>query len=142
MIGRSKRFWRRSSPGVAFPARSGRPFAETSAELSRAIPEHADLIAAWGPRFNETLGPPIAGMRRSSRELDSRGVPLFAITNFSGEFFRAFVPLHPDIFGSLPRYRRLGRREADQARSGDLPRWRCSRFGLRGRRGVHRRSRQ
>jgi 2-haloacid dehalogenase len=77
----------------------GRPFAEASAELAAAHPEHADLIAAWGPRFNETLGPPIAGMAEIVRDLDSRGVPLFAITNFSGEFFRAFVPLHPDIFG-------------------------------------------
>nr|WP_218943158.1 HAD-IA family hydrolase [Sphingomonas sp. R-74633] len=77
----------------------GRPFAEASAELAAAHPEHADLIAAWGPRFNETLGPPIAGMAEILAELDSRGVPLFAITNFSGEFFRAFTPLHPDIFG-------------------------------------------
>jgi 2-haloacid dehalogenase len=77
----------------------GRPFAETSAELIALHPEHADLIAAWGPRFNETLGPPIPGMAALLAELDSRGHPLFAITNFSGEFFRAFAPLHPDIFG-------------------------------------------
>ncbi|MDG2534628.1 HAD family phosphatase [Sphingomonas sp. HITSZ_GF] len=77
----------------------GRPFAEASAELAAAYPEHADLIAAWGPRFNETLGPPIAGMAEILADLDSRGVPLFAITNFSGEFFRAFAPLHPGIFG-------------------------------------------
>ena len=77
----------------------GRPFAEAAAELAAAHPEHADLIAAWGPRFNETLGPPIAGMAEIVRDLDSRGVPLFAITNFSGEFFRAFAPLHPELFG-------------------------------------------
>ena len=77
----------------------GRPFAEASAELAAAHPEHADLIAAWGPRFNETLGPPLPGMAELLAELDSRGHPLFAITNFSGEFFRAFAPLHPDIFG-------------------------------------------
>ena len=77
----------------------GRPFAEASAELAAAHPEHADLIAAWGPRFNETLGPPIPGIAEILRDLDSRGVPLFAITNFPGAFFRAFAPLHPDIFG-------------------------------------------
>lgn len=77
----------------------GRPFAETSAELIARHPEHADLIAAWGPRFNETLGPPLPGMAELLTELDARGHPLFVITNFSGEFFRAFAPLHPDIFG-------------------------------------------
>lgn len=77
----------------------GRPFAEASAELAAAHPEHADLIAAWGPRFNETLGPALPGMAEILAELDSRGHPLFAITNFSGEFFRAFTPLHPEIFG-------------------------------------------
>lgn len=77
----------------------GRPFAEASAELAAAHPEHADLIAAWGPRFNETLGPALPGMAEILAELDSRGAPLFAITNFSGEFFRAFTPLHPEIFG-------------------------------------------
>ncbi|MBO9713111.1 HAD family phosphatase [Sphingomonas sp.] len=68
----------------------GRPFAETSAELSAAHPEHAELIAAWGPRFNETLGPMLPGMREIVEDLDSAGVPLFAITNFSGEFWPPF----------------------------------------------------
>jgi 2-haloacid dehalogenase len=68
----------------------GRPFAETSAELIALHPDHAELIAAWGPRFNEMLPGPIPGMIALVEELDSAGVPLFAITNFSGEFFRAF----------------------------------------------------
>ena len=73
----------------------GRPFAETSAELIAEHPEHAALIAAWGPRFAETLGPPVAGMAELVEELDSAGVPLFAITNFSGEFWRAWAPDQP-----------------------------------------------
>jgi len=69
---------------------AGRPFTETSAELIARHPDHAELIAAWGPRFNEMLPGPMPGMIALVEELDAGGVPLFAITNFSGEFFRAF----------------------------------------------------
>jgi 2-haloacid dehalogenase len=78
---------------------AGRPFAETAAELSARFPEHADLIAAWGPRFNESVGPAVDGMAEIVAELDAAGVPLFAITNFSGEFWRNWVPEHPELFG-------------------------------------------
>jgi 2-haloacid dehalogenase len=73
----------------------GRPFAETSAELIAEYPEHAELIAAWGPRFNESLGPAIDGMIALVEELDAAGVPLFAITNFSGEFWGPFRDTQP-----------------------------------------------
>nr|WP_246587234.1 HAD family phosphatase [Stakelama flava] len=69
---------------------AGRPFAETSAELAGRYPEHADLIAAWGPRFNESIGGPVAGMHEIVRALGEAGVPIFALTNFSGEFFPPF----------------------------------------------------
>jgi 2-haloacid dehalogenase len=69
---------------------AGRPFAETSAELAALHPEHRELIAAYGPRFGETIPGPIPGMHEIVAELDGRGVPLFSITNFSGEFFRPF----------------------------------------------------
>ena len=69
---------------------AGRPFAETSAELIAEHPSHRALIEAWGPRFNESLGPPIAGMIELVEDLDARGVPLFAITNFSDEFWSRF----------------------------------------------------
>jgi 2-haloacid dehalogenase len=78
---------------------AGRAFAETSVELSALHPEHKELIAAWGPRFNETLENPVPGMLEIVRELDAAGVPLFAITNFSGEFWRAWAPLHDELFG-------------------------------------------
>ncbi|MBX3563326.1 MAG: HAD family phosphatase [Sphingomonas sp.] len=77
---------------------AGRPFAETSAELIAQFPEHADLIRAWGPRFNETIRNPIPGMAEIVAELDAAGVPLFAITNFSGEFWRPFAAAHRDLF--------------------------------------------
>ena len=74
---------------------AGRPFAETSAELSRRFPEHAALIAAWGPRFNDSIRAVIPGMAALVAELDAGGVPLFAITNFSGEFFPPFRAAGP-----------------------------------------------
>lgn len=78
---------------------AGRPFAETSAELAARYPEHRELIAHWGPRFNESLGPPIEGMVELVEALDARGVPLFAITNFSDEFWGPFRDTQTELFG-------------------------------------------
>ena len=77
---------------------AGRPFADTSAELIAAHPEHADLIAAWGPRFTEQLGDMLPGMHDLLLELDAADVPLYAITNFSGEFWPPFRAREADIF--------------------------------------------
>ncbi|QNE33117.1 HAD family phosphatase [Sphingomonas sp. NBWT7] len=77
---------------------AGRPFAETSAELSARNPEHAHLIAEWGPRFSEQIPGPIAGMPELVAELDAAGVPLFAITNFSDEFFAPFRAQEAALF--------------------------------------------
>lgn len=76
----------------------GRNFADTSAELTARHPQHAELIAAWGPRFNESVGDPVAGMHDLVADLDAAGVPLFAITNFSHEFFPPFRALWPTLF--------------------------------------------
>lgn len=78
---------------------AGRPFAETSAELSARFPEHAHLIAQWGPRFSEQIPGPVAGMPELVAELDDAGVPLFAITNFSDEFFTPFRMQESAMFG-------------------------------------------
>jgi 2-haloacid dehalogenase len=69
---------------------AGRSFAETSAELIAVHPSHAEMIGHWGPRFLETIPGPVPGMPELVAELDAAGVPLFAITNFSGEFWRPF----------------------------------------------------
>ncbi|NNM76975.1 HAD family phosphatase [Sphingomonas sp. ID1715] len=74
---------------------AGRPFAETSAELVAAHPQHRELIELWGPRFNESLGPAVAGMIALVEELDAAAVPLFAITNFSDEFWAPFRDTQP-----------------------------------------------
>jgi len=69
---------------------AGRDFADTSAELIARYPEHATLIARWGSHFIDSIGPVLPGMARIVDELDAAGVPLFAITNFSHEFWPPF----------------------------------------------------
>lgn len=77
---------------------AGRPFAETSAELAALYPHHADLIAHWGPRFNEQAPHALPGMTALVESLDAAGVPLFAITNFSGEFWPPFRAREAALF--------------------------------------------
>jgi 2-haloacid dehalogenase len=68
----------------------GRNFADTSAELAASFPDHAELIAHWGPGFLDSIPGPLPGMTELVAELDDAGVPLFAITNFSHEFWPPF----------------------------------------------------
>lgn len=77
---------------------AGRPFAETSAELIAEHPEHAELIRAWGERFDETILGMVEGMQPIVEALDANRVPLFAITNFSGEFWKPFRLAEAHIF--------------------------------------------
>ena len=76
----------------------GRPFDEAAAELSEKFPAYADLIAAWGARFGETITEPIAEVHAIVDALDSRGVPLFAITNFSADFWPPFAAREQAFF--------------------------------------------
>src|SRR5688572_7325664 len=69
---------------------AGRPFDEAAAELSEKFPDYAAHIAAWGERFGETITDPIPGVHAIVEALDARGVPLFAITNFSADFWAPF----------------------------------------------------
>jgi 2-haloacid dehalogenase len=77
---------------------AGRDFADTSAELTARFPQHAELIAHWGARFQDSIGDPMPGMLPLLAELDDRGVPLFAITNFSHEFFPPFRAKEAAVF--------------------------------------------
>jgi 2-haloacid dehalogenase len=79
---------------------AGRPFAETSAELIAAHPAEAGLIAAYGPRWLETIPGPIPGTHDLVRALAAGDVPQYGITNFSGEFWDRFRPTAPlfDLF--------------------------------------------
>lgn len=74
----------------------GRAAADTTAELTVLYPDHAELIAAYVPRWLETIPGPMPGMIELVEALDAARVPLFAITNFSAEFwprFRATAPV-------------------------------------------------
>jgi len=68
----------------------GRPYAEAAAEFSEKFPEYARVIAAWSDHFGETITGPVPGTHELVAELDARGVPLFAITNFSADFWPPF----------------------------------------------------
>jgi 2-haloacid dehalogenase len=77
---------------------AGRPFAETSAELIALHPRFATAIAAYGPRFSETVPGMLPGMAQIVEALDARQVPLYAITNFSHEFWGPFRHREAAIF--------------------------------------------
>ena len=77
---------------------AGRDFADTSAELIAQHPQHEELILAWGPRFNDSVPGMVDGMGDVVAQLDEAGVPLFAITNFSHEFWPPFAEAESHIF--------------------------------------------
>jgi 2-haloacid dehalogenase len=68
----------------------GRAFDEAAAELSEKFPDYAAYISVWGERFGETITDPVPGVHAIVEALDARGVPLFAITNFSADFWKPF----------------------------------------------------
>jgi 2-haloacid dehalogenase len=67
---------------------AGRPLAEATAALIAEHPHRADLIRCFYERWEEMLAGPVAGTVDLLEELDRRGVPLYALTNFSAETFR------------------------------------------------------
>lgn len=74
---------------------AGRPAAQTTAELTAAFPDCADLIAAYVPRWLETISGPVPGMIALVDELAAAHIPLYGITNFSGEFWPRFRQTAP-----------------------------------------------
>ena len=83
------------TPEWHFQHDRGRPSSETTAELTTQFPAEAMLIAQYVPRWLETIAGPVSGMLEIVAELNAAGVPLFAITNFSGEFWQVFRPTAP-----------------------------------------------
>jgi HAD superfamily hydrolase (TIGR01509 family) len=80
----------------------GRPYHEAAAELEEKFPQYAALIAAWSDRFGETISGPVPGVHDIVEALDARGVPLFAITNFSADFW---PPFHAREHAFFARFR-------------------------------------
>jgi 2-haloacid dehalogenase len=66
---------------------AGRPFAEAVAELAPAHPDKLHLINAWHERFGEMIPDAIHGTVEILRELKSRSVPVYALSNWSAETF-------------------------------------------------------
>jgi 2-haloacid dehalogenase len=58
------------------------------AELAARLPHRAELVRAFRDRWQETLPGAIEGSVAILEALDEAGVPLFAITNFSGARWR------------------------------------------------------
>jgi len=66
---------------------AGRTFADATRAL---LPRHADqvaLIEAFGTRFGEMIPGPIDGVVDVLAEVRDRGVPIYALTNWSAETF-------------------------------------------------------
>lgn len=82
---------------------AGRPYAETTAELIAEFPEERALIEVYGPRWLETIPHPVPGSLALVEALHAVGVPQFAITNFSAEFWEMFRPTAPvfDLFQDI-----------------------------------------
>jgi len=68
---------------------AGRPRDEAVAELVADHPDHEALIRVWVERWEDMLGPEIAGTAAVVAELHRAGVRLLALTNWSAETFPA-----------------------------------------------------
>lgn len=65
----------------------GRPLEEATLSLVARHPEYRREIEAFYGRWDEMFGGPIEGSVDVLRELRERGMPLYALTNWSGETF-------------------------------------------------------
>ena len=66
---------------------AGKPFAENAEELVSEWPEYETEIRAYKDRWHEMVVGPIPDSVDILKSLDSRGVPLYALTNWSAETF-------------------------------------------------------
>ena len=82
---------------------SGVPLAQMIAELTAQHPAEAQLIAAYGEHWLETVPGPVPGTHALVRALADNGVPLYAITNFGTDTWAMFRPTFPvlDLFRDI-----------------------------------------
>jgi 2-haloacid dehalogenase len=73
----------------------GRSIADANAELLARFPEHGELIHAFYGRWPEMLNGAIEPTVRVLERLDARGVPLYALTNWSAETYVIAEPMFP-----------------------------------------------
>ena len=99
---------------------AGRSFAEGARLLKLEHPDKAELIDAYGTRFDEMMPGPIAGTVEILAELRERGTPLYGLSNFSAETFPATL----QRFDFLRWFHGMvisGEVGSDQTRPADLP---------------------
>ena len=65
----------------------GKSFAASVEELVASFPEHETAIRAFDERWGEMVPGLVPGTLALMERLEERGVPLYAITNFSAEKF-------------------------------------------------------
>ena len=65
----------------------GRTFADACASLKATHPGETELIDAWFKRYDEMLGGEIPGTVEILTEMRSRGITLYALSNWSTETF-------------------------------------------------------
>lgn len=76
---------------------AGRPFAEAIAELQRAHPAHAALIAAYWDRWPEMLGDVNHQTAQIVRDIKARGLRVFALSDWSAETMPIARPRVPEL---------------------------------------------
>lgn len=74
---------------------AGVPAAELVAERTALFPDYAQHIYDWFARFNESVPGPVPGSPELVEALHTRGVPLYAITNFGADTWAGFRPTFP-----------------------------------------------
>lgn len=74
---------------------AGVPLAEMIPARIAEFPHYEAVIRAYSTRFNETIPGPIAGSIELVEDLHTRGVPLYAITNFGADLWPVFSATQP-----------------------------------------------
>ena len=74
---------------------AGRPLAEAVAELAAAHPDQAEMIVAYGQRWDEMLGPAFEETVAILREVRAAGYPTYALSNWSAETFEVTRRRYP-----------------------------------------------
>jgi 2-haloacid dehalogenase len=93
------------SPDWNLSLDAGRSFAEAVAELSTLHPHERERIEAYQTRWIEMIAGPMLDTVAILEALHARGVPLWALTNWSSETFR-LVRHEPD-YAFLDRFRQI-----------------------------------
>lgn len=75
------------SPAWNLEQDRGRPWADAVAQLTAEHPDCAELIRVYDEQWEQMVPGPIPGTPEILAELKARGVPVYAITNFSADKF-------------------------------------------------------